>query len=99
MTGRARGYGPLVTAPNDPHQPGTPDGMNQQDVERRAELAGYLGKEVWPATAAELRQVASEHNAPGAVLSQLERLPEGRSFATVSEVWHELHGGVEQHRF
>lgn len=83
----------------DPHKPGVPHGMTERDVEQRAELAGYLGKEVWPATGPQLRDAAVERSAPGAVVSRLAQLPSGRTFANVSEVWQELSGGVEQQRF
>ena len=73
--------------------------MTERDVEQRAELAGYLGKEVWPATGSQLREVAVERSAPGAVLSRLAQLPPERTYANVSEVWRELSGGVEQQRF
>ena len=83
----------------DPHRPGTPEGLSEQDLEQRAELAGALGKEVWPATGAKLHDVAAAHWATGAVLGQLSRLPGDRTFANVSEVWTALTGHREQHRF
>jgi hypothetical protein len=82
----------------DPTSQGTPVGMSDADVEGRAELAGYLGKEVWPADAGALRDKAAEANAPGRILGQLKSLPADRQFANVSEVWDALSGGTEQQR-
>ena len=83
---------------NDPTTQGTPVGVSPGDVEGRAELAGYLGKEVWPADASTLQSKASEANAPGHILGRLKSLPSGREFANVSEVWQALSGGTEQQR-
>jgi hypothetical protein len=86
-------------ATDDPTTGGTPAGMSEDDVEGRAELAGYLGKEIWPADAAALQAKAREANAPDRILGQLQSLPSGTQFKTVSEVWQALSGGVEQQRF
>ena len=86
-------------AANDPTSAGTPDGMSGGDVAGRPELAGYLGKEIWPADADALKQKAREANAPDHVQGQLSSLPAGQTFANISEVWQALHGGVEAHRF
>jgi hypothetical protein len=83
---------------DDPTTQGTPVGMSAGDVEGRAELAGYLGKEVWPADAATLRDKAAEANAPGHILGQLTSLPGDRQFANISDVWDALSGGTEQQR-
>lgn len=84
---------------SDPHQPGTPAGTDQGDIERRAALAEALGKEVWPADRDALVAKAEEGNAPDAVVGQLRRLPEGRQFGNVQEVAQELGLGTEQGRF
>jgi hypothetical protein len=79
---------------------GVPEGMNEQDVEERARLASYLGKEVWPATGAQLLAVAQGREAPDVVLQQLRQLPADRSFANLQDAWGALSGGhVEAHRF
>ncbi len=85
--------------PNGTLAGGVPDGMTEVDVERRSELAGYLGR-VWPATREELVQVATGNAAPDAILAQLRTLPVGESFPNLQEVWATLSGGhVETHRF
>ena len=78
---------------------GVPDGMTEQDVADRSELASYLGKECWPADGAALLHKAAEMNAPELVLNRLRELPAGRAFDNVQEVWAALQGGVEAHRF
>ncbi len=86
-------------APDGTLAGGVPDGMTEQDVADRSELASYLGKECWPATGAVLLEKATEMNAPELVLNRLRGLPEGRLFDNVQDVWSALQGGVEAHRF
>ena len=83
----------------DPHQPATPAGTDQGDIERRAALAEVLGKEVWPADRDTLVAKAQSSNAPDAVLGQLRRLPEGQQFDNVQDVARALGLGTEQQRF
>jgi hypothetical protein len=83
----------------DPHQPATPAGTDQGDIERRAAIAEALGKEVWPADRDALVAKAQEATAPDAVLAQLRRLPEGRPFENVQDVADALGLGTEQQRF
>ncbi len=78
---------------------GVPEGMSEDDVQARSELATFLGR-LWPATREELIRVATDNDAPDSVLAQLHRLPMGPSFANLQEVWSTLSGGhVEGHRF
>jgi len=84
---------------SDPHQPATPTGTDQGDIERRAALAEALGKEVWPAGRDRLIAKAEEVTAPDEVLAQLRRLPAGEEFANVQDVAQALGLGTEQQRF
>ena len=78
---------------------GVPEGMTEDDVEARSELATYLGR-LWPATREELVRVATDNEAPDSVLAQLHRLPLGQQFANLQEVWATVSGGhVEGQRF
>jgi Protein of unknown function (DUF2795) len=78
---------------------GVPEGMTEDDVEARSELASYLGR-LWPATREELIRVATDNEAPDAVVRRLHTLPMGQQFANLQEVWAQLSGGhVEGHRF
>ena len=83
----------------DPHQPATPPGTDQGDIERRAALAEVLGKEVWPADRDRLVAKAEAVDAPDGVLAQLRRLPDGQEFTNVQEVAQTLGLGIEQQRF
>lgn len=78
---------------------GTPPGMGRDDVERRAELASYLGKTVYPAVREMLIDRAIEAEAPDAVVATLKRLPSGREFTNINDVWRTLGGRVENERF
>jgi hypothetical protein len=78
---------------------GVPEGMTERDVEERAGLAMYLGKEVWPAGSQALIAKATELDAPDDVLDQLRRLPDSAVFDNVQDVWQALQGGTEAHRF
>src|SRR3954471_1518547 len=50
--------------PNATMTGGTPPGMTPDDVEGRAELASYIGKEAYPAVRAQLIDLVIERNAP-----------------------------------
>jgi hypothetical protein len=77
---------------------GVPDGMTEADVEERSTIAQYLGKEVWPATGAQLLAVAEGRSAPDAVLVRLRQLRADHSYGNLQEAWSAL-GGTEAHRF
>jgi hypothetical protein len=76
-----------------------PPGMRPEDVEQRAELASYLGKAVYPAVREMLIDRAIEAEAPDAVVALLKRLPSGREFTNINDVWQTLGGQVETKRF
>lgn len=78
---------------------GLPDGLTPEDLEGRSELAGLLGKEIWPAAADQIRERVVDQNGPGAIIDLVDRLPAGRVYANVAEVWQDLDGGIETHRF
>ena len=78
---------------------GVPDGMTEDDVEGRSELAMYLGKECYPAVSAQLIDLARANDAPDSVIARLRALPAGREYVNVQDVWSALRGGTEAHRF
>jgi hypothetical protein len=79
---------------------GVPDGMTEDDVALRSEIAASLGKECWPCDADALLLKAAEMNATELVLNALRQLPGGRTYANMQEVWSALSGGhVEAQRF
>jgi hypothetical protein len=67
--------------------------LDQPDA--RSELSRHLRASVFPADRGQLLVEAHENDAPDAVLTALERLPEGRQFATVYEIWEALGGEIE----
>jgi hypothetical protein len=86
-------------APDGTLTGGLPEGLTEQDVEERSQLATYLGKECWPATRLTLLETAAGRNAPEAVLNRLHELPDGPAFRNLQEVWTKLRGGAESRRF
>lgn len=78
-----------------------PDGMTEDDVERRSELATHLPLHVFPGVREQLLEHVLDSSAPDRVVSQVRELPAGREFQNVGEVWRALNGGghVEEHRF
>lgn len=86
-------------APDGTLTGGTPAGMTPADVAGRSELAGYLGHDVYPAVREQLIGAALDHHAPDRIVDAVRRLPSGRQFHNVAEVWEELGGHVEHERF
>lgn len=78
---------------------GTPDGMSPDDVEGRAELASYIGKEIYPAVRAQLIDLVMERNAPERVIDLVKNLPSDRQFANINDVWEAVGGSTETTRF
>ena len=85
--------------PNGTLAGGVPEGMTEQDVEARSELATFLGRSVWPAVSQRLIEVAEENEAPDHVLARLRALPAGREYTNVQDVRAALRGGTETQRF
>jgi hypothetical protein len=73
--------------------------MQPADVVGRSELAGYLTGAPYPAVREQLIEVALEQHAPDHVVDEVRRLPSGRAFANVGDVWSTLGGGTERERF
>jgi hypothetical protein len=84
--------------PNADGSAGAGMDMSAGDVEGRSELARYLGIAAFPGNRQILVDVASDNNAPDAVLNTLQRLPDGREYQNVTEVWESLGGATEHHR-
>ena len=65
---------------------GVPVGMTEDAVVARTELARWLTREPFPGTREDLLEAARDHNAPDAVVGELERLPEGETFERIGDV-------------
>jgi hypothetical protein len=85
------------TPPPDPADAGEDgDALTPFGVRARSELARHLEPSVFPADREAL--LGSVRDRPGAeeVATALGRLPEGRQFANVQEVWEALGGGEDR---
>jgi hypothetical protein len=78
---------------------GVPEGMTEEDIEQRAELASFLGKEIWPAEGAQVKARLVEEQAPTRLVERCAGLPDGRIYDNVAQVWEDLTGHKESHRF
>lgn len=85
-------------APNGTLHGGTPNGMAQDDVEGRSELAAYLGKDCYPMVREQVIGLVIDNNAPQRVIDLVRRLPGGREFTNVNDIWTAVGGNVESPR-
>jgi Protein of unknown function (DUF2795) len=76
-----------------------PPGMSEDEVELRSELATRLNRAPFPTDASGLLDRLVEEDAPDRLLELVRRLPPGRAYESVGEVWDALGLGHEQHRF
>ena len=86
-------------APDGTLHGGVPQGMSSDDLDGRAELAGYLGTAAYPLVGAQVLDLVVEGSAPQRVIDLVRRLPSGRQFANVNELWKAVGGHVESDRF
>jgi hypothetical protein len=82
----AEGDPDVDVAPTSTLVGGTPVGMDADAVEARAELARWLDRADFPSTGPELVEAARNHQAPDAVVSELQRLPEGQTYERIGDV-------------
>ena len=78
-------------------QPGTPPGMDAEDVEMRSEIARFLEPSRYPVSRTDVIAIAAQHQAPPRVIARLQRLPD-QEFATMQEIASALGIGTEEHR-
>ena len=78
---------------------GVPQGMSADDIDGRAELAGYIGKDAYPLVREQVLDLVIDGAAPTRVIDLVRRLPSGREFHNVNELWTALGGHVEAERF
>jgi hypothetical protein len=81
--------------PDGTQHGGIPAGMSGEDIEGRAELAGYIGKHAYPVIRAQILDLVIDGHAPDRVIDLVRALPAGRQFHTINEVWTTLGGHVE----
>jgi hypothetical protein len=85
-------------APDATLHGGTPPGMDPEDVDGRSELATFLGKDSYPMVREQVIELAIDRHAPDRVVDLVRRLPSGRAFGNVNEIWVALGGSVESAR-
>jgi len=78
---------------------GTPEGMSGDDVEGRAEIATFIGKDAYPLVREQIIDLVIDGHAPDRVIALVRELPAGREFHNINEVWTALGGHVEAERF
>ncbi|GAA2401630.1 hypothetical protein GCM10010404_69280 [Nonomuraea africana] len=81
------------------HEPGTPEGISAEGVDKRSELAKWLSDADYPADRGTLRAHAERASAPDFVLEAVDGLPDGTRFANIAEVAKELGLGIERKRW
>lgn len=65
-------------------------GLSSVDMEEFSRLGRYIGLSALPGDRRTLRRSAETLQAPDDVLRELDRLPKGKTFATVADVWAAL---------
>jgi hypothetical protein len=78
---------------------GNPEGMTQDDVDERSDIARSLGTSAFPGTRDELVAIAADNEATDHVLGLLRSLPADETFENVQDVAKALGLHVETHRF
>ena len=86
-------------APDGTLHGGTPSGMSPDDVEGRTEVASYIGKDSYPMVREQIIGLVMDRHAPDRVIDLVKRLPSGREFHNINEVWTAVGGAVEKGRF
>jgi hypothetical protein len=82
----AEGDPDVDVAPNGTLVGGTPVGMYPDAVVARTELARWLVRHDFPSDRNGLEEAARSHQAPDAVIAELQRLPEGEAFERIGDV-------------
>jgi Protein of unknown function (DUF2795) len=84
--------------PGGTHTGGAPPGMTFDEVEQRSRLGRFIPMTSLPGDRDTLVAGARELNAPDDVIGQLNRLPSGRRYETVNEIWAALGHHNEERR-
>jgi hypothetical protein len=79
-----------TAAPAGELRTGAPPGMSSVDVEQRSRLGRFIHLSALPADRDGLLRNARDNQAPADIIAELDRLPPGTQYQTVSEVWAAL---------
>ena len=88
----------MVGAPEG-REGAAPPGMREPEVELRSQLATHLHSAAFPADVSGLLDQLISTNAPDRLRDLVRRLPTGRVYNSVGEVWNALGFGHEEQRF
>ena len=86
-------------APDTTLHGGIPAGMDADDIEGRTELASYLSRDAYPMVREQVINLLIDRHAPTKIVDLTRRLPSGREFHNVNEIWAAVGGQVESERF
>lgn len=84
-------------SPESDFRGGTPNGMTEQDVGLRSELAQHLGRSLYPADKNSVIETLRQNNAPDRLVAMAERLPAHERFGNVQSI-AEAVGIATEHR-
>ncbi|MFI5890916.1 DUF2795 domain-containing protein [Actinoplanes sp. NPDC051513] len=79
-----------IAEPSGEDQPETTELLDADESERFSRFGRYIGLSALPGDRDALRRSAQDLQAPDDILDDLARLPEGRTFSNVAEVWAAL---------
>lgn len=82
-----------TTVTGGDYRTGTPAGVSSAEMEQFSRFGRYIGLSALPGDREALLASARTLTAPDDILDDLERLPDGRSFRTVAEIWAALGRG------
>ncbi|HZN19130.1 MAG TPA: DUF2795 domain-containing protein [Micromonosporaceae bacterium] len=90
---------PEPTAVTAGRRGGAPAPLTADEVEQRSRFGRYLPMSALPGDRETLRRAAADFGAPDDVLAELDRLPDGREYQTVAQVWAALGHANEEQRW
>ncbi len=82
----AEGEPDLTSDPSGTLVGGVPEGMTEDAVVARAELARWLVRADFPNSGPDLVEAALDHRAPDVVIDELRRLPDGETYERIGDV-------------
>jgi hypothetical protein len=86
----------LLSGSDEIHAGSAPAGMTPAEREGRTDLGRYLPRSVFPTDRAGLLSAARRADVPDGLMAELERLEDGRDYATVAQVWEALGHGIDR---
>ncbi|TSB24534.1 DUF2795 domain-containing protein [Streptomyces sp. NBC_01525] len=88
----------VAQAPDRVFRGGTPQGMTEEDVGIRSELARHLGRSIYPADKPSVIDKLRRDNAPDRLVSLAEKLPPEGTYPNMQSIAQSLGLGTERRR-